>query len=187
MIAALCVVAALGASVTIPAAAERTSLVGTLIEKVQTALLGIGMPEAKPFLGPLPRPKPERDIAEAPVADPPKPSTGTVAQCGHATIIARPFGDGLVYRATFAREMIDEMAGKGCASIQQGCNTCTVRYTGCDDAVKAACTDVGCLVEKCERKVVCSAKLCTVEGEAPTCESRIAQAACKKSLFGDEG
>jgi len=113
------------------------------------------------------------------------PSTNVVAKCGYATIVVNTAQDGKtpIFRASFAKEMVDELVLGGCAQFYQGCNVCSVRYEGCSVAEKAACTDTACLEKTCERKVKCSAKSCTARGKIPNCKARLARTQCRRTLF----
>lgn len=186
------------------------------LDSVQGMLSRIALPRTAPAAAlrtPVPRTKPERDILDAFLPDDSigriSPDTSeetseiaaakgpkslipkgyeSVAQCGPATIIARESTGSAprIYKASFAADMIDGFADRGCTLIQKGCNTCTVSYTGCSEAERKACTDAACLAEKCERKVVCSSKMCTAEGANPSCKWRIAQVSCLRSAFGNK-
>jgi len=160
-------------------AAERTSPYSMFIQSYNAVMTALMAPAGDPISPPTPRVNPKRTQA----SPPPKP--GIVAQCGAATIISAltPDGDALVYRATFAADMIDDKIAGGCAQFFRGCNVCSVRYDGCDEKEKAACTDTACLEKACERKVVCSSKTCRQQGKAPTCESRLARTQCMKKMF----
>lgn len=198
-------------------ASERPTILAVMIQSVQGALTRIAPPELRPGgalkASPIPRRKPavlaesgfladdtiarttdepepsaKRETAEA--TDPPDlPGFETVARCGHANIVSKPAADGKarIYRASFSETLIDTFARQGCAQVLKGCNICSVRYEGCSAAVKAACTDAACLEEKCERKVICSAKTCSAQGAAPTCRSRLTQVKCVRQHFDEDG
>ena len=160
----------------LPAVASEREGIAQTIGEMQAAIAYALAPPRRPILrSPPPRPKPERA--------PPGPAIETVAECGYATIVSRTMpGRQPVYRALFAPTMADAMAAEGCLAFQQGCNVCSIRYDGCSEAERKACKDAACLERKCERRVICSAKLCTVQGAAPTCEARIARTACLKRM-----
>lgn len=129
-------------------------------------------PEITP---PLPRAKPEQEE-----------ESEVVARCGPVSLVAGLDSDGEtpVYTARFDPAMEDDLAAAGCERFYKGCNVCTIRYTGCSDAERAACTGAACLEEKCERRVRCSVKSCKVRGDTPpTCKARMARSHCLKKRF----
>ena len=170
----------LGASVAMAQAAERAAPFSIFAETFDALMMVIMAPAGDPISPPIPRAKPDRAAKTLPA-----PAPGIVAQCGYATIVAELDKDGKtpIFRASFAESMADEMVQGGCGQFFQGCNVCNVRYEGCDEAERAACTDAACLEKTCERKVICSAKTCTIKGKAPGCTSRIARTQCLKPLF----
>jgi len=173
---------ALGASVATSQAAERATPYSLITGSFDALMVQIMAPAGEPISTPTPRAKPKRiEPASASVAAKPD----IVAQCGYASIIANAAKDGEtpVFYASFADGMIDEMVLGGCAQFYQGCNICSVRYEGCSEAAKAACTDAACLEKTCERKVKCTAKFCTVQGGTPTCKARIARTQCRRPMF----
>jgi len=160
-------------------AAERSAPYSIIKESFQAVLAAIMAPAGDPIDPPLPRINPKRDLATTP------PTPGVIAQCGAATIVSKLSGDGetLVYRATFAPDMIDQMVERGCEQFYRGCNICSVRYDGCTDEEKNLCGTTACLERVCERKVRCSSKVCQARGKEPTCESRMARTECKRTFF----
>jgi hypothetical protein len=182
-------VAALGASVAMTEAAERTSALTSLKNSIQMMMTKIMAPEGDPISPPTPTAKPERPSTDQTATKEKPGAPSVIAQCGYASIVSTLAADGQtpIFRARFADGMIDEMANEGCAQFYQGCNVCSVQYLGCDDAVKAACTDAACLEAKCERTVLCSAKRCEARGKpggnVPSCKSRLMRTACIRQTF----
>lgn len=174
----------LGASVAMTNAAERAAPFTMFADTFDLLMHAILAPAGEPISPPIPRAKPETS-AKAKAKPAAKPAPGIVAQCGYATVVADLSKDGKtpLFRVTFAEGMADEMVMDGCARFFQGCNVCNVRYEGCTEAERGACTDAACLEKTCERKVICSAKTCTAQGRAPTCESRLTRTQCMQPLF----
>ncbi len=150
-----------------------------------TALIA---PLAKPITPPIPTMKPARkteSIAKKETAPEAEDGPGIVAECGLANIVSRlaPDGETLLYRTTFAPDMADSMIAEDCGQFFQGCNVCTVLYTGCSDAERKTCKTAECLERLCERRVRCTTKTCEIRGRAPTCEARLARTSCLRGLF----
>ena len=152
-----------------------------------TALCGFVILSATPWAKVLPLQLSNQQVAEpAPAAVPELPEGVSLArQCTGSTILSREGTDGKsVFWTTFSRDYFNDMIDQGCMRIARGCNTCFVTYSGCSEEERLACTDGECLSQKCERKVVCSAKHCTAEAEiAPSCDSRLARHTCLTSTF----
>jgi hypothetical protein len=177
----------LGASA-VDANGEDDEASGAFSQSLREAMAALIAPLAKPILPPIPTAKPERETTTA-ANDEDEPdaetSPGIVAQCGPASIVSRlaPDGETLVYRTTFAPDMADTLIAGGCGQFFQGCNVCTVAFTGCSDAERDACKTPECLEKACERRVRCTNKVCEVRGRAPTCDSRMVRTSCLREMF----
>jgi len=128
-----------------------------------------------------PRAKPDRTRAAA------LPEGISIArQCAASTIMARVIDAAgtQVFYARYSRTAFDEMVAAGCGEVQQGCNTCRIRYTGCSVEDRAACTDGDCLAQVCKRQMICTSKSCSAYGDTvPPCEARFAHQACLASAL----
>jgi len=175
----------LGASA-VDANGEDDGADGGFSQSLRDAMAALIAPLAKPILPPIPTAKPDRETKSAAKdKGESEDGTGIVAQCGPASIVSRlaPDGETLVYRTTFAPDMADALIGEGCAQFFQGCNVCTVRYTGCSDDERETCKTPECLEKTCERQVRCTNKSCEVRGRAPTCDSRMVRTSCLREMF----
>lgn len=108
-----------------------------------------------------------------------------VQQCHGATIMQRrvPNSSWRVFTARFETPEIEKMLAQGCVQMQLGCNSCSVRYENCGPEARL-CADGSCLDMHCDRKQICTHKLCTVESEEmPGCDSRISRMGCRLTLF----
>ena len=168
-LAALCVLAALGASATGEAGPQ-----GTFAAEAEVALAWFGRAPTAPSATPLPLAKP------APAPAPTGPQV--VRQCTDSRIVAVERGGTMFYRAAFDPGFAEAEIERGCTLVQQGCNTCSVIWTGCALVASTKCGgDEDCLkAASCERRVVCTAKTCEAEGRMPGCDSRLATATCLK-------
>jgi len=167
-------------------ATEREGPYAFITDSFNAVIAAIMAPAGDPISPPTPRAKPKPTLKEKPaLAEKPAPEPGVVAQCGAATIISKLASDGetLVYRATFASDMVDKMVADGCGQFYKGCNVCSIRYDGCAPEDKALCKTSKCLERTCTRRVVCSSKACIIRGKAPTCEARMARTSCLKPMF----
>lgn len=129
----------------------------------------------------IPKTKPDRN------ADPALPAGVSIArQCTASTMFSRVVdSDGTrIYYARYSRTAFNEMVAEGCTRVQQGCNTCTVTYSGCSEEDRAACTDGDCLERVCKRRMLCTSKRCTAYAhKAPPCEARFAKQVCLENAF----
>ena len=127
----------------------------------------------------IPKAKPDRN------ADPAMPPGVRVErQCAASTMFSRAVGGERVFYARYSRTAFDEMLARGCTRIRKGCNTCSVTYTGCTAAQRAACTDGDCLARVCKRRTICTAKACTAYADAvPSCDARFVRQVCLETAF----
>ncbi len=129
----------------------------------------------------VPKTKPDRN------ADPALPEGVAIArQCEASTMLSRVVdSDGTrVFYARYSKTAFNEMVAQGCTFVQQGCNTCSVTYTGCTAEERDACTDGECLARVCKRRMICTSKSCTAYADKPPpCRARFVRQACLESAF----
>lgn len=109
-----------------------------------------------------------------------------VLECTNSTIFAArvPGNDARRFMARIRPDFYREELAKGCTMVRLGCNTCAVRYYGCDEDAKRACTDGDCLAKACKQRVICTAKRCeSWAEEIPPCEARFARTGCEASAL----